>query len=127
MPALKIDHVTIAGRMLAPMEQAFAKLGLATEYGGPHSNGVTHMALLGFADGSYLELISSLEPGLKDTIFWGAFIAGNGGPCAWAVRVDDINAEATYVAALGVPVTGPAHYYRRRPDGKLVEWYLAFL
>lgn len=127
MSTLKIDHVTIAGSVLAPMEQAFANLGLATEYGGPHSNGVTHMALLGFADGSYLELISSLEPGLKDTVFWGTFIAGNGGPCAWAVQVDDIKAEATRVAALGVPVAGPAYYYRRRPDGKLVEWYLAFL
>jgi hypothetical protein len=127
MRALKIDHVTIAGPMLAPLEHAFAKLGLATEYGGPHSNGVTHMALLGFVDGSYLELISSLEPGLKDSIFWGAFIVGNGGPCAWAVQVDDINREAARIAALNIPVTSPAYYYRRRPDGKLVEWSLAFL
>lgn len=127
MAVFKIDHVTIAGPVLAPMEQAFANLGLVTEYGGPHSNGVTHMALLGFADGSYLELISSLEPGLKDTVFWGTFIAGNGGPCAWAVQVDDIEAEAARAAALGIPVAGPAYYYRRRPDGQLIEWYLAFL
>lgn len=125
--SLKIDHVTIAGPMLAPLEQAFVNMGLTTEYGGPHSNGVTHMALLGFSDGSYLELISSLEPELKDPVFWGAHIVGNGGPCAWAVRVDDVAAEATRVAALGIPVTGPSYYNRRRPDGKLVEWYLAFL
>jgi hypothetical protein len=127
MPVLKIDHVTLAGPALAPMEQAFVNLGLAPTYGGPHSNGVTHMALLGLADGSYLELISSLESGLKDTVFWGTFIAGNGGPCAWAVQVDDIKAEAARFAALGVPVTGPAYYYRRRPDGQQIEWYLAFL
>ena len=55
-PTLKIDHVTIAGPELAPMERAFAGVGLVTDYGGPHSNGVTHMAWLGFNDGSYNEL-----------------------------------------------------------------------
>lgn len=127
MLSVKIDHVTIAGPALAPLEQAFANLGLTTEYGGPHSNGVTHMALLGFSDGSYIELISSLEPGLKGTVFWGTHIVGNGGPCAWAVQGNDVAAEAARVAALGIPVTGPAYYNRRRPDGKLVEWYLALL
>ncbi|MBI1878682.1 MAG: VOC family protein [Chloroflexi bacterium] len=125
--SLQIDHVTIAGSALAPMEQAFAVLGLQTEYGGPHSNGSTHMALLGFEDGSYIELISSLEPGLKETIFWGAHIVGNGGPCAWAVHSDDVAAEAARVAALNVAVEGPVYMNRRRPDGKLVEWDLAFL
>ena len=60
---LKIDHVTIAGPRLEAMQAAFAGLGFTTDYGGPHSNGITHMALLGFRDGSYIELISSLEPG----------------------------------------------------------------
>jgi hypothetical protein len=124
---LSIDHVTIAGATLAPLEQAFSAVGLTTEYGGPHSNGVTHMALLGLADGSYLELISSLEPGWADTVFWGAHIVGNGGPCAWAVQVEDVAAEVDRLTALSVPVTAPAYYHRRRPDGRLVEWELAFL
>jgi len=125
--ALKIDHVTFAGSELAPLEQTFAELGLATDYGGPHSNGITHMALLGFRDGSYLELISSLELGQKDLAFWGEHIVGNGGPCAWAVQVEDVAIEATRVADLDIPVDGPAYYNRRRPDGMLVEWDLAFL
>jgi hypothetical protein len=125
--SLQIDHVTVAGPDLAVLGQAFAGVGLAAEYGGPHSNGVTHMALLGFNDGSYLELISTLEPGPKDTVFWGKHIAGNAGPCAWAVRVDDITGEAARIAGLGIAVTGPDYYQRRRPDGRLVEWDLAFL
>jgi hypothetical protein len=124
---LKIDHVTIAGPNLAPLEQAFANVGMATEYGGPHSNGVTHMALLGFADGSYIELISSLQPGVKDAAFWGEHIVNAGGPCAWATQVEDIGAETARLAALGVPVTGPNYYQRRRPDGQLIEWELAFV
>jgi hypothetical protein len=109
------------------MEQAFASVGLPTEYGGPHSNGVTHMALLGLADGSYIELISSLEPRPKETIFWGEHIAGNGGPCAWAIQSDDVAAEAARLEALGITVKGPVYMHRRRPDGTLVEWDLAFL
>lgn len=124
---LKIDHVTIAGSDLALLEQAFAAVGLPTEYGGPHSNGVTHMALLGFEDGSYIELISFLSAGAKETIFWGEQIARNGGPCAWAVQSSDVGAEAARLAALGITVKGPVYMHRRRPDGVLVEWDLAFL
>jgi hypothetical protein len=125
--SLKIDHVTIAGSALTALEQSFAAVGLETAYGGPHSNGVTHMALLGFEDGSYIELISFLEAGLKDTIFWGEHIAGDGGPCAWAVWSDDVAAEAARLKALGVTVAGPVSMHRRRPDGALVAWDLAFL
>lgn len=125
---LKIDHVTIAGPELATLEQIFAGLGLATDYGGPHSNNITHMALLGFVDGSYIELISALGPELtKEHAFWGKHIEGNGGPCAWAVQVDDVAAEAARVSALGIPVEGPVYYSRRRPDHSVVEWDLAFL
>ena len=125
--SLKIDHVTLAGPSLAPMQEAFAALGLETDYGGPHSNNVTHMALLGLPDGSYIELISTLEPGNTAHKFWPEHIAGGAGPCAWAVQVDDVAAEAARVAGLGVPVEGPAAYHRQRPDGLRVEWDLAFL
>ncbi|MDX1523509.1 MAG: VOC family protein [Anaerolineae bacterium] len=126
--ALKIDHVTIAGSKLASLEQAFANLGLATEYGGPHSNNVTHMAFLGFVDGSYIELISAIEGiSAKAHAFWDKHIADDGGPCAWAVQVDDVAAETARVAELGIHVEGPAYYSRRRPDHSVVEWDLAFL
>ncbi|MCB0213193.1 MAG: VOC family protein [Anaerolineae bacterium] len=124
---LTVDHVTIAGSTLAALENAFADIGLTTDYGGPHSNGITHMSLLGFDDGSYIELISSMQPGQKDQAFWGEHIVGDGGPCAWAVYMDDVAAEAERMRALGVTVKGPNYYHRRRPDGQLVEWNLAFL
>ena len=121
-----IDHVTIAGSELGPLEEAFFRLGLATDYGGAHSGGITHMALLGFADGSYIELISTVEKGRTDSPLWAKHILGDGGPCAWAARVDDIAAEAARFVSLGIPVEGPVRYTRERPDGALVEWFLAF-
>ncbi len=125
---MKIDHVTMAGSSLDRLAEAFDSLGLTTDYGGAHSNGITHMALLGFEDGSYLELISSIEPGSRqDHAFWGNHIEGDGGPCAWAIVVDDVEIEATRVAELGITVIGPHYSNRQRPDGTLVEWNSAFL
>jgi hypothetical protein len=118
-----VDHAVVAGPDLEALAAAFADAGLATEYGGEHSNGVTHNRTLGFADGSYLELISTVEPGLESP-WWDEPIHGDAGPCAWALPAGDIGAETERVAGLGVPVEGPDHYTRERPDGVTVEWDL---
>lgn len=121
-----VDHAVVAGPDLDALASAFADAGLGTEYGGEHSNGVTHNRTLGFADGSYLELISTLEPGVESP-WWNDPIHGDAGPCAWALAVpsEDIGAEARRISDLGVPVEGPDHYTRERPDGVVVEWDLA--
>src|SRR4029078_6078721 len=56
--ALTVDHVSVAGRDLKQMQARLAALGIPSEFGGPHSNHATQMALTGFPDGSYLELIA---------------------------------------------------------------------
>lgn len=121
-----IDHVTIAASRLETLERAFTDVGLAPDYGGAHSNGVTHMDVLGFDDGSYIELLSTVSPG-QPSPMWDAFIVGNGGPCAWAVGADDIAGEVARLNGLGVQTQGPLPLNRTRPDGALVEWELAFL
>jgi catechol 2,3-dioxygenase-like lactoylglutathione lyase family enzyme len=123
---LRIDHVTVAGRDLDRLVDAFDDAGLPVEYGGRHSNGVTHMAIVGFRDGSYLELISTLEPD-ADSPWWDGPIHGNGGPCAWAIDVADIDAASADLRDRGVEVDGPARYERTREDGTLVEWDLTSL
>jgi len=125
-PLLRIDHVTIAGRQLQPLRQAFTAAGLEPEYGGPHSNRITHMALVGFDDGSYLELISTLQPG-QASPWWDRHIAQDGGLCGWAVQVSDIRQEAKNAFAQGIPVAGPASHQRLKPDGTQIEWDLVFL
>jgi hypothetical protein len=55
---LTIDHVTAAGIDLNTMRASLAAVGIPSEYGGPHSNHATEMALTSFPDGSYLELIA---------------------------------------------------------------------
>src|ERR1700751_5868787 len=60
---LKVDHVTMCGSNLDVMRRSLAAAGLPSDYGGPHANRATHMALVGFEDGSYLELIAPFAPG----------------------------------------------------------------
>jgi hypothetical protein len=122
---LEIDHVTLAGADLNAMRGRFAELGLATEYGGPHSNGVTHMALLGLDDGSYLELISTIEAGTPSPL-WNAQIQGSAGPAAWAIRADDLAWEQTRLSQAGLATRGPVAMTRTRPDGTALSWELLF-
>ncbi|MFI5273429.1 MAG: VOC family protein, partial [Ktedonobacterales bacterium] len=96
-----------------------------TEYGGEPSSGGTHLALLGFDVGSYIELIAAHVLGVFGGM-WATQVAGDAGPCAWAARSSGIAAEAARLAALGIPVRGPLAMHRRRPDGTRVEWELAF-
>jgi len=123
---LCIDHVTVAGRDLDRLVDAFSEAGFPVEYGGSHSNGVTHMAIVGFRDGSYIELISTLESGAESP-WWDVPIREDGGPCAWAVDVDDIEAASADLRDRGVRVDGPSGYERTREDGTLVEWDLTYL
>ena len=109
------------------MRDAFAALGLVSEYGGAHSNGLTHMALLGFEDGSYVELVSTVKAGEQDIPIWKDFIVEDGGPCAWAAWSSDVAAEAKRVSALGVAVQGPFPGGREKPDGTQAQWKLAFI
>ncbi len=123
---LVIDHVTIAWSTLEALRQVFARAGLETVYGGEHSNNITHMAILGFDDGSYIELISTLKAEQKSP-WWLRQIVLDGGACAWAVRVEDIKGEVSSLRKMEIAVEGPYYYNRKRPDKTLVEWDLAFL
>jgi len=121
---LKVDHVTVAGRSVAEMQKAFDRVGIVTEFGGPHSNGLTEMAIASFPDGSYLELIGP-QPGANvKTHYWGRFMENNGGACAWAVSVEAIEPEAERLKRAGV-TTNPSRSGRRRPDGFELKWITA--
>ena len=126
---IAIDHVTIAGRNLDALRKAFAaETRIAPEYGGPHSNHATEMAIVSFPDGSYLELMgiqANPDPKAVDEHVWSKALRNNAGPCAFAIRTPDVNAETARLKAAGVPV-GPAERSgRTRPDGVRLDWETA--
>jgi hypothetical protein len=125
---LKIDHVTAAGSNLKQLQAGLAAMGIETVYGGPHSNGATEMALVSFADGSYLELMApqaKADAAAVDRQPWAKFLREDGGPCAWAVREKEVAAEVKRLQAAGIAVSVPVRNGRQRPDGVHLEWETA--
>ena len=125
---LKIDHVTVAGRDLGKLKAALETVGIPSENGGPHANHATEMALVSFADGSYLELIalqSNADPKAVAAHTWRKFLEGDAGPCAWAVQVRDVSAEAARLHQNGITVSAPVKSGRTRPDGVRIDWETA--
>ena len=119
---LYVDHASVCAGDLAGLQEAFSSAGLATDYGGPHANGVTHMALLGFDDGSYLELIAPQKAGVTEGSNWSKLMAADAGPCAWAVSTADAKQDSETIKANGVVAGAPTPGSRKRPDGLSIEW-----
>ena len=125
---LRLDHVTVCGSDLEAMRRAFREVGLSTTYGGPHANGVTHMDLLAFEDGSYLELIAPMvelrgASGMMSG--WARLMEADAGAGAWAVGSNDIHGEARRLGESGIEVRGPEAGGRKRPDGFALKWETA--
>lgn len=126
---MKIDHVTVAGVSIEEMRKAFSSAAaIPTEYGGPHSNHATEMALASFPDGSYIELMG-IQPHADPTAVaahtWSKFLRGNGGPCAFALRAIDVSAEIQRLSNAGIRVGDAQKSGRTRPDGVSLSWETA--
>lgn len=121
-----IDHVVFAGSDLDTLQAAFSEAGFETAYGGTHSNGITHMHLVGFGNRSYIELISKNDPeGIAP--WWNDQIDADVGATAWSITVDDIEAESERLDTEGFEIDGPTAFSRARPDGTDVEWELSIV
>jgi hypothetical protein len=125
---LTIDHVSVSGKDLKQMQAQLASVGIPSEFGGPHSNGATQMAVSSFPDGSYLELIAlQTNPDRKALAahYWSKQMLGNAGPTAWAVRSQDVASEVARLKTAGITVAQPTRSGRKRPDGKQLDWETA--
>lgn len=124
--SLVIDHAPFAWSDLDDLVERFVALGFEPEYGGRHGNGSTHMSVVAFADGSYLELVSTVGPETEPDL-WPGHVKADGGPAAWCVSVGDVAPSLHRAIDLGVPVSGPRTMSRERPDGTVAEWDVGFV
>ncbi len=125
---LTIDHVTMAGPDLKKMQADLATLGIRSEYGGPHSNRATEMAITSFPDGSYLELIApqpTADPKALAEHYWSAKMKAGAGPSAWAVRSADAAVEVKRLQTAGMTTGALTRSGRTRPDGVKLDWETA--
>jgi hypothetical protein len=122
---LELDHVSICGSNLDTLRQALSGVGLTPDFGGPHGNGVTQMAAVGFDDGTYIELIAPVKAGVTTGSDWARFMGDDAVTCAWAVGTNVLLQEVDRLKKAGIAVTTPASGSRKRPDGMSVEWKTA--
>src|SRR5882757_10243853 len=122
---LELDHVSICGPDLDALRQAFTSVGMTPDFGGPHGNGVTQMALVGFEDQSYIELISPIKPGVTEGSDWAKFMSADAGNCAWAVSTNVLLQDVDRLKKAGIAVGDPKRGSRKRPDGMSLEWVTA--
>ncbi len=122
---LELDHVSVCGSNLDTLRQAFTSVGLTPDFGGPHGNGITQMAILGFDDASYIELIAPIKPGVIIGSDWAKYMSDAAVTCAWAVGTNVLMQQVDQLKKAGIPVKTPEHGSRKRPDGMSIEWLTA--
>lgn len=117
-----IDHIVIAVRDLAKATEDYTRAGFTVIEGGEHKDGVTHNALVAFADGAYFELIAFKNPDQEqDHKWWHRFVQGEG-LIDYALRTDDLSKEVADLRARGLDASDPIDGGRFRPDGVRLDW-----
>jgi catechol 2,3-dioxygenase-like lactoylglutathione lyase family enzyme len=117
-----IDHVVIVVPDLDAAIASYGDLGFTVVRGGRHPIG-SENALIGLADGAYLELIAFFEPNARHR--WRAMLDKGGGLVDVCMQTDDLTADAAAFRAAGVAMGEPWPLSRTRPDGYTLHWVLA--
>lgn len=121
--SLALDHIVIRVNDLERVIADYTALGFTVQRGGTHADGVTHNALIGFADGSYLELIAFLQPA-PERRWWALGEQHGEGYVDFALLPHDVRAVVNAARAHGLNYEGPLPGGRLRPDGAELRWEL---
>ncbi len=117
-----IDHIVIVVADLDSAIASYGQLGFTVSRGGKHPIG-THNALIGFADGAYIELIAFLDRSVAHP--WNAALAKSGGLVDFCLQTDDLARDIDAFRRAGVALGDPLPLTRERPDGYTLSWVLS--
>ncbi len=115
-----IDHIVIAVHSLERAIATYRGLGFSVVEGGRHPYG-SYNALIGFADGSYIELLSFYEDSPAHP-WWSLLQERGGGLIDFCLATDDIRGDLEALRAAGVDCGDLSEGGRARPDGYQVRW-----
>ena len=121
-----LDHVVLVVLDLAVAVADHRARGFTVTPGGEHAGGLTHNALVGFQDGSYLEIIAFHDlAAARGKHSWAPVAERGGGWADFALSSNDLRQD---VAALSDLVARPPEDGgRARPDGVAIAWRVARL
>ena len=115
-----VDHIVLAVNSLERAIERYRGLGFTVVEGGKHPYG-SYNALIGFADGSYIELLGFYEES-PDHPWWDLLHERGGGLVDFCLATDDIRADHAAFRAQGVECSELVQGGRSRPDGYTVKW-----
>jgi glyoxalase-like protein len=116
-----LDHVVLVVLDLAAAVADHRARGFTVTPGGEHAGGLTHNALVGFQDGSYLELIAFHDlAAASGKHSWAPVAERGGGWADFALASDDLLQDVAALSAL--VVRPPEDGGRTRPDGVAIAW-----
>ena len=115
-----IDHIVIAVHSLERAIKTYRGLGFTVVVGGAHPYG-SHNALIGFADGSYIEVLGFYEESPAHP-WWDLLHERGGGLIDFCMATDDIANDHRAIRAQGVLCSDVIEGGRARPDGYTVKW-----
>lgn len=121
--SLQLDHIVIGVADLDRAMQQYRDLGFTVIYGGKHAAGNTHNALICLLDSTYIELLAPTgEPSLPAALNFGSLLDQGQGLIGYALRSDDLEAEAARMRQQGIAIGDLTAGGRTRADGTRLEW-----
>ncbi len=120
-----IDHLVILVKKLDDAIQTYQQLGFQVARGGEHPGG-THNALVGFNNGTYLELIAFQRPEEPSDHRWHSYLPLGGGLVDFALGASNVEEELGRLHQAGLDYRGPMPGARKRPDGQEIAWRMAW-
>lgn len=120
-----IDHIVIISDDLDAAIRNARKAGFIVVPGGTHGDGNTHNALIGFADGAYLELIAPTEQGKAAEHRWFGRLKNGGGMVDFCLLGQDLAEETAAIRERGIDYPEPFEMARAKPDGTRIAWKLS--
>jgi catechol 2,3-dioxygenase-like lactoylglutathione lyase family enzyme len=117
-----IDHIVVIAPDLQTAIDEYTQLGFTVVPGGRHNTG-THNALIGLADGSYIELIAFYEP--TPTHRWHSALQRGGGLIDFCAVSTNLDEDIATFRQAGIAMSDRTPMSRVRPDGYKLDWVLS--
>lgn len=124
MPS-RIDHVVVISQDLDTAVANAESAGFTVVPGGTHAAGDTHNALIGFADGSYIELIAPTAWPAEHEHRWFPRLRNGGGLVDYCLLSADLATDVGRFQAADLTYNDPFDMGRDKPDGSRIDWRLA--
>lgn len=118
-----LDHLVVLVGDLDQAQADWRAQGFAVVYGGEHTDGATHNALVALADGSYIELLAFKRE--EPSHHWWRHVAYGPGVIDFALLSARMDVDLEAVRARGISIEGPIAGGRLRPDGEEIAWQIA--